>query len=131
MNNEDSTISNAKEYRGCDIRVASHEVSPQTWIPQACVSLSTELGSKKLWVQSFAHCFSQENVTFNNRSEADHWARSAAMVIIDRALPEISAAALPSVQLVTKHIPRVVRSTPLPVRALDRLRHFMHPLINF
>jgi hypothetical protein len=87
MNSEANAFVGTKEHRGCNIRVASYEVRPQTWIPEACVLLSTDLGSKKLWVRSFAHCFASENVTFNNQTEADHWAISAAQAIIDKALP--------------------------------------------
>jgi hypothetical protein len=87
MNSEANAVFGTKEHRGCNIRVASYEVRPQTWVPEACVLLSTDLGPKKLWVRSFAHCFASENVTFNNQTEADHWAISAAQAIIDKALP--------------------------------------------
>lgn len=126
MNNEANAFLAAKEHRGCNIRVASYEARPQTWIPEACVSLSTDLGSKKLWVRSFAHCFANENVTFNNRTEADHWALAAAKVIIDKAMREISTATLPSMELSTKRLSRVLRIARLPVRAFDRFRHFIH-----
>lgn len=126
MNNEANAFLAAKEHRGCNIRVASYEVGPQTWIPEACVSLNADLGSRKLWVRSFAHCFASENVTFNNRTEADHWALSAAKVIIDKALPEISAATLPTVELATKPLSGVQRIARLPIRAFDRFRHLIH-----
>jgi len=126
MNSEANAVFGTKEHRGCNIRVASYEANPQTWIPEACVSLNADLGSRKLWVRSFAHCFANENVTFNNRTEADHWAFSAAKVIIDKALPEISAATLPSVELSKKRPSGVQRIARLPVRALDRLRHLIH-----
>ena len=126
MTNDANAFLAAKEHRGCNIRVASYEARPQTWIPEACVSLSTDLGSKKLWVRSFAHCFANENVTFNNRTEADHWALSAAKVIIDKALREIGTATLPSLELSTKRPSCVLRIARLPIRAFDHFRHFIH-----
>lgn len=126
MNNEAKLFFVTKEHRGCHIRVASYEVRPQTWIPEACVSLNTDLGSRKLWVRSFAHCFASENVTFDNRNEADHWALTAAQAIIDKALPEFSAATLPGFEFLTKCLWGLLRIARLPVRALDRFRHLMH-----
>lgn len=78
----------AKEHRGCGIRAASYSVGPHTWIPEACVSLQTDVGARRLWVRSFAHCFMSENVTFPNKIEADNWAFTAARAIIDKAVPE-------------------------------------------
>lgn len=126
MNSEANAFFGTKEHRGCNIRVASYEVRPRTWIPEACVSLNTDLGSRKLWVRSFAHCFASENVTFKNQTEADDWALSAAKVIIDKALPEISATTLPSVELATKSLSAVLRIARLSVRALDHFRHLIH-----
>jgi hypothetical protein len=88
MNIETGLIFRAKEHRGCGIRAASYRVGPQTWIPEACVSLQTDDGATRLWVRSFVHCFMSENVTFSNKIEADNWAFNAAEAIIDKALPE-------------------------------------------
>jgi hypothetical protein len=88
MSMETGLIFRAKEHRGCGIRAASYRVGPQTWIPEACVSLQTGDGPTRLWVRSFAHCFMSENVTFSNKIEADNWAFNAAQTIIDKALPE-------------------------------------------
>jgi hypothetical protein len=114
-----------KEHRGCNIRVASYEVGPQTWIPEACVSLSTDLGARKLWVRSFAHCFASDHITFNNRTEADHWALSAAQAIIDKALPEFNAIALPGIQRTDLRPRPVLRLKCLPVRVFDRFRRLL------
>jgi hypothetical protein len=113
------------EHRGCNIRVASYEVCPQTWIPEACVSLNTDVGSRKLWVRSFAHCFASEHVTFNNRNEADHWALSAAQAIIDKALPEFNAAVLQSANIANQRISQVSRITLLPTRIIARFRRLL------
>jgi hypothetical protein len=88
MSIETGLMLRAKEHRGCDIRAASYRVGPQTWIPEACVSLRTDDGAMRLWVRSFAHCFRSENLTFSNKIEADNWALNAAQAIIDRALPD-------------------------------------------
>jgi hypothetical protein len=78
-------ISQTLEYRGCGIRAASYELRAQSWLPEACVWLHTDDGHRKLWVHSFAHCFAAEELTFQNKVEADHWALEAAKSIIDRA----------------------------------------------
>ena len=88
MSMETGLIIRAKEHRGCGIRAASYRVGPQTWIPEACVSLQTDNGARRLWVRSFAHCFMSEKVTFPNKIEADNWAFTAARAIIDKAVPE-------------------------------------------
>lgn len=86
MDFDTNLISYTLEHRGCGIRAASYEIRPQSWLPEACVWLRTEVGSRKLWVHSFAHCFAAEDLTFSNRLEADGWALSAAKTIIDRAI---------------------------------------------
>jgi len=125
MNIEANDFYAGKEHRGCNIRVASYEVRPQTWIPEACVSLETDLGSRKLWVRSFAHCFASEHVTFGNRTEADHWALSAAQAIIDKALPEFNAAALTGDECVDDRVSPVPHAASLPVRVIDLLRYLL------
>ena len=64
--------------RGCGIQPASFKAGPKNWIPEACVSLQTDSGAKRLWVRSFVHCFASENVSFPNKIEADNWAMDAA-----------------------------------------------------
>jgi hypothetical protein len=88
MSMEAGLLIRAKEHRGCGIRAASYSVGPHTWIPEACVSLQTDLGARRLWVNSFAHCFTTEIITFPNKIEADNWAINAARAIIDKAVPE-------------------------------------------
>jgi hypothetical protein len=73
------------DHRGCGIRAASYPIGPQSWLPEACVSLDTEMGTRKLWIRSFAHCFGAEQLTFPNKLDADSWALGAARKIIDRA----------------------------------------------
>jgi hypothetical protein len=106
MSMETGLIFRAKEHRGCGIRAASYRVGPQTWIPEACVSLQTGDSATRLWVRSFAHCFMCENVTFSNKIEADNWAFNAARIIIDKALPEFDPPPSPRVPLRTSYVSR-------------------------
>jgi len=73
-------------HRGCGLRPASYEIAPRVWLPEACVWLQTDVGLRRLWIHSFAHCFDADKLTFSNKSEADDWALSAARAIVDRAL---------------------------------------------
>ena len=73
------------EYLGCSIRAASYQAEAMRWMAEACMSIMTEDGPRKLWVSSFAHCFGAENLTFANQSDADDWALAATKAIIDRA----------------------------------------------
>lgn len=94
MDFDTNLISHTLEHRGCGIRAASYEIHPQSWLPEACVWLETELGHRKIWVHSFAHCFAAEDLTFPNRVDADSWALVAAKAIIDRALEQSQSSAL-------------------------------------
>jgi hypothetical protein len=85
MDFDESLISHTLEHRGCGIRAASYEITPQSWLPEACVWLHTDAGHRKIWVHSFAHCFAAAELTFPNRLDADSWALVAARSIIDRA----------------------------------------------
>lgn len=87
-------INQTLEHRGCGIRAASYEICPESWLPEACVSLQTETGQRKVWVHSFAHCFAAEDLMFSNQLEADSWALAAAKKIIDRALEKDEPAAM-------------------------------------
>ncbi len=111
-------ISYTLEHRGCGIRAASYEISPQSWLPEACVWLRTEFGSRKIWVHSFAHCFAAEDLRFSNRLEADGWALSAAKTIIDRAID--------TSQLRT--LGRSLQGSPGLSRLLGAARHSMAKL---
>lgn len=73
------------EYLGCSIRAASYQTEDRRWMAEACMSVRTEDGPRKLWVSSFAHCFGAENLTFACQPDADDWALAAAKAIIDRA----------------------------------------------
>ena len=85
MNSWEEKILNSINHPGCGIRAASYPVGPQSWLPEACVSLATEFGWRRLWVHSFAHCFGAEKLTFPSKLDADSWALGAARKIIDRA----------------------------------------------
>jgi hypothetical protein len=82
-------LSHSIEHRGCGIRAASYSVGPKAWLPEACVSLETDSGLRRIWVHSFAHCFDAEKLTFPNKLDADGWALVAARTIIDRALEQL------------------------------------------
>lgn len=77
-----------KEYRGCDITAASIRLESGTWIPEASFSLSMGSGRRRLWVNSFAHCFSAQKTTYSSKIEADSCALRMARALIDKALPE-------------------------------------------
>jgi hypothetical protein len=91
MTSQDS--SHSIQHRGCGVRAASYSVGPKAWLPEACVWLETEAGSRRIWVHSFAHCFDAEKLTFPNKLDADGWALVAARTIIDRALEQLNPAA--------------------------------------
>ncbi|MGE5217710.1 MAG: hypothetical protein ACM3SP_11975 [Chloroflexota bacterium] len=117
---ESSLIFRVKEHRGCDIRAASYAAGPQRWIPEACVSLQTDDGSRRVWLRSFVHCFDSENITFRNKLEADNWAFDAARAIIDRALPEFDPISSPRVPLCTNHMSKLVGLARRPLKVLWR-----------
>jgi hypothetical protein len=85
---DESLISNTLEHRGCGIRAASYEVAPKSWLPEACVWVHMETGARKIWVNSFAHCFAAEELTFSSKLDADCWALVTAKSIIDRAFEQ-------------------------------------------
>ena len=90
MDFDENLFSHTLEHRGCGIKAASYEITPQSWLPEACVWLHTDAGHRKIWVHSFAHCFAAEELTFPNRLDADSWALVAARSIIDRAFEEVN-----------------------------------------
>lgn len=118
MDFDTNLISYTLEHRGCGIRAASYEIGPQSWLPEACVWLRTEVGSRKLWVHSFAHCFAAEDLRFSNRLEADGWALSAAKTIIDRAIDTSQR----------RTLSRSAPGTPGLSRLLGAARHSMSKL---
>lgn len=122
MSIETGLMLRAKEHRGCDIRAASYRVGPQTWIPEACVSLQTDDGARRLWVRSFAHCFMSENVTFSNKIEADNWAFNAAQAIIDKALPEFDLPSSPRVPLHTNAFSKILVIARRPLLVFRRFK---------
>ena len=127
MSIETGLMLRAKEHRGCDIRAASYRVGPQTWIPEACVSLQTDDGATRVWVRSFAHCFMSENVTFSNKIEADNWAFNAAQTIIDKALPDFDPPPAPRVSLRTSRVSRFFALARWRFASFRQIRKFRHP----
>jgi hypothetical protein len=119
---ESGLIFRVKEHRGCGIRAASYAAGPQTWIPEACVSLRIDDGSRKVWLRSFVHCFASEHVTFRNKLEADNWAFDAARAIIDRALPEFDPISSSRVPLCTNRMSKLVGLARRPLGVLRRMR---------
>ena len=85
MNSWEEKVLDSIKHRGCGIRAASYAVG-QSWLPEACVSLETEFGLRRVWLRSFAHCFDAEKLTFPSKLDADSWALGAARTIVDRAL---------------------------------------------
>jgi hypothetical protein len=85
---DSGAIFRTKEHKGCGIRAASYQVMPGKWVPEACFWVYTENGWRRLWIQSFAHCFSMPELTCANKIEADNWAFRMARTVIDRTLPD-------------------------------------------
>jgi hypothetical protein len=121
MDFDRNLISHTLEHRGCGIKAASYEVCPKSWLPEACVWLRTETGQRKLWVQSFVHCFTAEQLTFPNRFAADSWAFVAAKSIIDRALPEPNSASAIYPRPRGRHLSHVWRMARHSISSLARL----------
>jgi hypothetical protein len=124
LSSDISSIHRIKEHRGCGIQAASYNVGPRTWIPEACVSLRTDEGARKLWVRSFAHCFAAENVTFANKIEADNWAFNAARTIIDKALPQFDPPTSPRAPLYASVMNRFFKAARRPFFSFQRIRIF-------
>ena len=121
MDFDESLISHTLEHRGCGIRAASYEITPQSWLPEACVWLHTDVGHRKMWVHSFAHCFAAEELTFPSRLDADSWALGAARSIIDRAFEELN---LPAVPHRVRNFARVWKIARSSLSNLARLNRF-------
>lgn len=121
MDFDKNLFSHTLEHRGCGIRAASYQVSPQAWLPEACVWLRTDAGHRKMWVHSFAHCFAADQLTFPNRLDADGWALVAAKSIIDRALEEPQ---LPGLSYSGRRAPRLSRVLGLARYSMFNLRRF-------
>jgi hypothetical protein len=85
---ETAAIFRTKEHKGCGIRAASYQIKPGKWVPEASFSVYTESRWLQLWIQSFTHCFSMQELTCSNKIEADNWAFRMARTVIDRILPE-------------------------------------------
>jgi hypothetical protein len=121
---DESLISRTLEHRGCGIRAASYEITPQSWLPEACVWLHTDVGHRKMWVHSFAHCFAAEELTFPSRLDADSWALGAARSIIDRAFEELNLPAVGYVPHRVRNFARVWKIARSSLSNLARLNRF-------
>jgi hypothetical protein len=124
MDFDESLISHTLEHRGCGIRAASYEITPQSWLPEACVWLHTDVGHRKMWVHSFAHCFAAEELTFPSRLDADSWALGAARSIIDRAFEELNLPAVGYVPHRVRTFARVWKIARSSLSNLARLNRF-------
>jgi hypothetical protein len=122
MNLDASWIFRTQEHRGCGIREASYSVGPTSWVPEACVWLQTEDGWKRLWVNSFAHCFAAQDITFASQVEADHWAVLVARTIIDRTLTENNAPASLYASTSKRYFAKILGLARRPLSALGRIK---------
>lgn len=111
MEFDESLISNTLEHRGCGIRAASYEVAPTRWLPEACVWVHMDIGARKIWVHSFAHCFAAEQLTFSTKLDADCWALVTAKSIIDRAFEQLEAPSQTRVGPRTNYFSRILGLT--------------------
>jgi hypothetical protein len=121
---DENLISHTLEHRGCGIKAASYEITPQSWLPEACVWLYTDAGHRKIWVHSFAHCFAAEELTFPNRLDADSWALVAARSIIDRAFEGLNLPAVGHTPQRVRKFSRVWKIARSSVTNLARLNRF-------
>lgn len=121
---EELTLDNMT-HRGCGIRTASYEIESQSWLPEACVWLQTDIGLRQVWIHSFAHCFDAEKLTFPNKLDADNWALGAAKAIIDRALDKLECASVPAPQKPVKALVGIWRLGRRPLLVLERVKGFL------
>ena len=124
MNSAEKVLLHSIKHRGCGIRAASYSVGHQSWLPEACVSLKTETGLRRLWVHSFAHCFDAEKLTFPNKLDADSWALGAARTIIDRAFEQLTSAVASSAPEPPKSPASAWQLARRSIWALRRLKYF-------
>ena len=124
MNTAEELILDSMKHPGCGIRAVSYEVGPHSWLPEACVWLQTEIGLRRVWIHSFAHCFDAEQLTFSHKLAADNWAFVAAKTIIDRALEELEVDDSPLAKETIKPVTSFWRLARHPLRALDRFKYF-------
>jgi len=124
MHSGEELLFDSIQHRGCGIRAASYPVGPQSWLPEACMWLETEIGLRRLWVHSFAHCFDAEKLTFPNKLDADSWALNAARTIIDRALEQWATPVAPGDPESTQSRSRAWQLAHYPMLALRRLKNF-------
>lgn len=124
MDFDESLISHTLEHRGCGIKAASYEITPQSWLPEACVWLHTDAGHLKVWVHSFAHCFAAEELTFPSRLDADSWALVAARSIIDQAVEELNLPAIAYAPYRVRNFSRVWKIARSSITNLARLNRF-------
>ena len=125
MNPSEEFVLDSMTHRGCGIRAASYEIESQSWLPEACVWLKTEIGLRRVWIHSFAHCFDAEKLTFPNKLDADSWALSAAKAIIDRALDTLESAIDPTPQKQVKPLLGIWRLGRRPLLVLERVKGFL------
>jgi hypothetical protein len=86
----DGVILRTEEYKGCGIRAASYKVGPRDWVPEACFWVHTQRGWTRMWINSFAHFFEFQNLTFPNETDADACAFRLARRLIDKTLPDLN-----------------------------------------
>ena len=124
MNSAEELLLDSMKHRDCAIRAASYEVGPQAWLPEACVWLQTEIGLRRVWIHSFAHCFAAEKLTFSSKLDADHWALVAAKSIIDRALDQSELSTSPIAFAPAKAATGIWKLARHPLSTLMRFKSF-------
>lgn len=115
-----------REYRGCGIRVASYKKGPESWVPEACFWLHTEGGWRRLWIGSFAHCFSAPGLSFSNKIEADHCAIRAAQTLIDKTLSDFAAITRPINSRPGNRILKLLTGACRSFASLKSFKEFKH-----
>jgi hypothetical protein len=119
MNETIGGILSTKEYRGCDIRAVSYKTGANEWVPEACFSLRTGHGLRRLWIASFAHCFARPDLTFARKIDADAWAFRRARELIDRTLPEFTDLTAKTVVRQKNYMAAVLQIVRRPLAAIQ------------
>jgi hypothetical protein len=127
MNKETAWILRTTEHRGCGITAASYRSGNGDWIPEACFWLITEVGWRRLWINSFSHYFGPREATFKSKIEADNCALRIARTLIDKTLPEFDMPSSISLPSSTSYFAKIIAIARRPISTLSRIKKFKYP----
>lgn len=127
MSREDAMTTEAwsyrsHEYRGCAVAAASFKLESGDWMPEACFWLSVGGDQRRLWVNSFLHCFGAKETTYSSKIEADNCAFRMARALIDKTLPEFDMPSSIMLSTSNGYFARLMKVACRPLSALRRNR---------